>query len=118
MPHSQVQLLAKAGEEVQLLAKAGEEAQLLTKAGEEAQLLAKAGEEPGKEANGFQNDDRRYSDGFTGELGEAGAHPNLLVVLCLDDTNFINVLILRVRPCVWYVKGTMKRQKSIYSKFI
>ena len=88
LPHSQVQLLAKAGEEAQLLAKAGEEAQLLAKAGEEAQLLAKAGEEaqllakageePGKEANGFQNDDRRYSGGFTGELGEAGAHPNLL----------------------------------------
>ena len=32
--------------------------------------------------------------------------------------NFINVLIFRVRPRACYVKGTMKRQKSIYSKFI
>ena len=32
--------------------------------------------------------------------------------------NFINILIFRVRPCAYYVKGTMKGQKSIYSKFI
>ena len=38
--------------------------------------------------------------------------------ICLDDTNFINILIFRVRPCAYYMKGTMKRQKSIYSKFI
>ena len=32
--------------------------------------------------------------------------------------NFINVLIFRVTTRTCYVKGMMKRQKSVYSKFI
>ena len=38
----------------------------------------------------------------------------------LDDEKFphLHDLEFRVRPRACYVKGTMKRQKSIYSKFI
>ena len=54
------------------------------------------------------------------ELGGAGAPlPNFLYPTpwyMLDDT--INILIFRVRPHAYYMKGTMKRQKSVYSKFI
>ena len=65
------------------------------------------------------------SGGFIGEggLGGAGAPPPKLslrhpLVYAWMIQNFINILIFRVRPCAYYVKGTMKGQKSIYSKFI
>ena len=54
--------------------------------------------------------------------GGAGALPNLLCptpwYYAWTIQNFINVLIFRVRPGTYYVKRTMKRQKSIYSKFV
>ena len=57
------------------------------------------------------------SGGFTGGLGEAGVPSKVVLPHPRDYAwtiqNFINVLIFRVRPRVCYVKGTMKRQKSI-----
>ena len=61
------------------------------------------------------------SGSFIGGLGGAGAPQTFSAPspgICLDDTNFINILIFRVRPRACYMKSTMKRQKSIYSKFI
>ena len=67
----------------------------------------------------------RFNGG--GEGGLAGLEPpppppNLLCstpwYYAWTIQNFINVPIFRVRPRACYVKGTMKGQKSIYSKFI
>ena len=48
---------------------------------------------------------------------EARAPPNLLCptpwYYAWMIRNFINVHIFRVRPCACFMKGTMKRQKSI-----
>ena len=65
------------------------------------------------------------SGGFIGGRGEGGGWEGLETPsqmysipptgICLDDTNFINILIFRVRPCAYYMKAKMK---SIYSKFI
>ena len=46
------------------------------------------------------------------ELIESWAGPGNEATLLRQ---YINMLIFRVRPCACYVKGTMKRQKSIYS---
>ena len=89
-------------------------------------------DEPGEEIMGEPDEDGVgegigvLSGGFTGEgglvLGEGWSPPNLLCPTPWNYPwtiqNFINVLIFRVKPRVCYVKGTMKKQKSIYSKFI